>query len=161
MTTVPNSPAAKIVPARISVSFPVAASTAVDTRIDVHMQIHAWPHIMQGHLPECAAAGAPLCWVVAEEKVLVVSGAARARPSLGFTTLEMHPECMGLQRFVGMLAVAKAAAAAKNLPLWRYVGGPGACVLPVPMMNVINGGAHADNPIDVQEFMVMPVGAES
>jgi enolase len=57
------------------------------------------------------------------------------------------------------LAVAKAAAAAKGLPLWRYVGGPGACVLPVPMMNVINGGAHADNPIDVQEFMVMPVGA--
>jgi enolase len=59
------------------------------------------------------------------------------------------------------LAVAKAAAAAKGLPLWRYVGGPGARVLPVPMMNVINGGAHADNPIDVQEFMVMPVGAES
>ncbi len=59
------------------------------------------------------------------------------------------------------LAVAKAAAAALDLPLWRYVGGPGAHVLPVPMMNVINGGAHADNPIDVQEFMVMPVGAES
>src|ERR671911_35541 len=53
----------------------------------------------------------------------------------------------------------KAAACAKGLPLWRYVGGPGACVLPVPMMNVINGGAHADNPIDVQEFMIMPVGA--
>jgi enolase len=59
------------------------------------------------------------------------------------------------------LAVAKAAAAALDLPLWRYVGGPGAHVLPVPMMNVINGGAHADNPIDVQEFMVMPVGAET
>ena len=59
------------------------------------------------------------------------------------------------------LAVAKAAAAATGLPLWRYVGGPAASVLPVPMMNVINGGAHADNPIDVQEFMVMPVGAAS
>ena len=59
------------------------------------------------------------------------------------------------------LAVAKAAAAAVELPLWRYVGGPAARVLPVPLMNVINGGAHADNPIDVQEFMVMPVGAES
>jgi enolase len=59
------------------------------------------------------------------------------------------------------LAVAKAAAAAMELPLWRYVGGPAARVLPVPLMNVINGGAHADNPIDVQEFMVMPVGAES
>ncbi len=69
---------------------------------------------------------------------------------------------LGANAILGVsLAVAKAAAAAKGLPLWRYVGGPGACVLPVPMMNVINGGAHADNPIDVQEFMVMPVGAES
>jgi enolase len=59
------------------------------------------------------------------------------------------------------LAVAKAAAAAVELPLWRYVGGPAARVLPVPMMNVINGGAHADNRIDLQEFMIMPVGAPS
>ena len=69
---------------------------------------------------------------------------------------------LGANAILGVsLAVAKAAAAAKGLPLWRYVGGPAACVLPVPMMNVINGGAHADNPIDVQEFMVMPVGAET
>jgi enolase len=69
---------------------------------------------------------------------------------------------LGANAILGVsLAVAKAAAAAKGLPLWRYVGGPAACVLPVPMMNVINGGAHADNPIDVQEFMVMPVGAAS
>ena len=67
---------------------------------------------------------------------------------------------LGANAILGVsLAVAKAAAAALDLPLWRYVGGPGACMLPVPMMNVINGGAHADNPIDVQEFMVMPVGA--
>ncbi len=59
------------------------------------------------------------------------------------------------------LAVAKAAAAAVGLPLYRYLGGPNAHVLPVPMMNVINGGAHADNSIDMQEFMVMPVGAPS
>jgi enolase len=59
------------------------------------------------------------------------------------------------------LAVAKAAAAARGQPLYRYVGGTSAHVLPVPMMNVINGGAHADNPIDFQEFMVLPVGAES
>ena len=59
------------------------------------------------------------------------------------------------------LAVAKAAAAARGLPLFAYVGGVGAHVLPVPMMNIINGGEHADNPIDVQEFMVMPVGAGS
>jgi enolase len=59
------------------------------------------------------------------------------------------------------LAVAKAAAASVGLPLYRYVGGTAARILPVPMMNIINGGQHADNPIDVQEFMVMPVAAES
>lgn len=57
------------------------------------------------------------------------------------------------------LAVAKAAADASTLPLYRYVGGTQARVLPVPMMNIINGGAHADNPIDFQEFMILPVGA--
>ena len=59
------------------------------------------------------------------------------------------------------LAVAKAAADELGLPLYRYVGGPNAHVLPVPMMNVLNGGVHADNTIDMQEFMVMPVGAPS
>ena len=59
------------------------------------------------------------------------------------------------------LAVARAAAAAAGLPLYRYVGGADAHVLPVPMMNVINGGVHAQNSIDLQEFMVMPVGAET
>jgi len=57
------------------------------------------------------------------------------------------------------LAVAKAAANASGLPLFRYVGGASARTLPVPMMNIVNGGAHADNPIDFQEFMIMPVGA--
>jgi enolase len=57
------------------------------------------------------------------------------------------------------LAVAKAAADSADLPLYRYVGGANARVLPVPMMNIINGGVHADNPIDFQEFMIMPVGA--
>jgi enolase len=59
------------------------------------------------------------------------------------------------------LAVAKAAANARGLPLYSYVGGVSAHVLPVPMMNIINGGEHADNPIDFQEFMIMPVGAET
>jgi len=59
------------------------------------------------------------------------------------------------------LAVAKAAAAELELPLYRYVGGPNAHVLPVPMLNVVNGGVHADNTIDLQEFMIMPVGAAS
>lgn len=67
---------------------------------------------------------------------------------------------LGANAILGVsLAVAKAAAEACNLPLYRYLGGPSARVLPVPMMNVINGGEHADNPIDIQEFMIMPVGA--
>ncbi|WP_428428465.1 phosphopyruvate hydratase [Pararhizobium sp.] len=69
---------------------------------------------------------------------------------------------LGANAILGVsLAVAKAAAEASNLPLFRYVGGPNARLLPVPMMNIINGGAHADNPIDFQEFMILPVGAES
>jgi enolase len=67
---------------------------------------------------------------------------------------------LGANAILGVsLAVAKAAADAKGLPLYRYLGGARAHVLPVPMMNIINGGAHADNPIDIQEFMIMPVGA--
>jgi enolase len=67
---------------------------------------------------------------------------------------------LGANAILGVsLAVAKAAAKAANLPLYRYVGGAAAHVLPVPMMNIVNGGAHADNPIDFQEFMVMPIGA--
>ncbi len=69
---------------------------------------------------------------------------------------------LGANAILGVsLAVAKAAADARGLPLYRYVGGVAAHVLPVPMMNIINGGEHADNPIDFQEFMIMPVGADS
>ena len=69
---------------------------------------------------------------------------------------------LGANAILGVsLAVAKAAAHACGQPLYRYVGGTSARVLPVPMMNIINGGAHADNPIDFQEFMIMPVGAKS
>jgi enolase len=69
---------------------------------------------------------------------------------------------LGANAILGVsLALAKAAATASGLPLYRYVGGPNASVLPVPMMNIINGGEHADNPIDFQEFMIMPVGADS
>ncbi len=67
---------------------------------------------------------------------------------------------LGANAILGVsLAVAKAAAEASGLPLYRYLGGANAHLLPVPMMNIINGGAHADNPIDIQEFMIMPVGA--
>ena len=69
---------------------------------------------------------------------------------------------LGANAILGVsLAVAKAAADASGLPLYRYVGGAMARVLPTPMMNVVNGGVHADNPIDFQEFMIMPVGAPS
>jgi len=69
---------------------------------------------------------------------------------------------LGANAILGVsLALAKAAADEAALPLYRYVGGAFASLLPVPMMNIVNGGAHADNPIDIQEFMVMPVGAET
>src|SRR6185295_16333420 len=69
---------------------------------------------------------------------------------------------LGANAILGVsLAVAKAAAESRELPLYRYLGGTNAHLLPVPMMNIINGGAHADNPIDIQEFMIMPVGAQT
>src|SRR6218665_1106063 len=69
---------------------------------------------------------------------------------------------LGANAILGVsLAVAKAAAESSELPLYKYLGGPNAHILRVPMMNISNGGAHADNPIDMQEFMILPVGAES
>ena len=69
---------------------------------------------------------------------------------------------LGANAILGVsLAIAKAAAEFTSQPLYRYVGGTSARTLPVPMMNIINGGEHADNPIDIQEFMIMPVAAES
>ncbi len=69
---------------------------------------------------------------------------------------------LGANAMLGVsLAVAKAAAQTSGLPLYRYIGGANATILPVPMMNIINGGAHADNPIDIQEFMIMPIAASS
>lgn len=69
---------------------------------------------------------------------------------------------LGANAILGVsLAVAKAAADSADLPLFRYVGGPNAHVLPVPMMNIINGGAHADTGVDIQEFMILPIGAET
>src|SRR5205807_9007189 len=69
---------------------------------------------------------------------------------------------LGANAILGVsLAVAKAGAASRDMPLYRYVGGTSARTLPVPMMNIINGGVHADNPIDFQEFMIMPIGAKT
>ncbi|MBI1376534.1 MAG: phosphopyruvate hydratase [Frankiales bacterium] len=73
-----------------------------------------------------------------------------------------NKERLGANAILGVsLAVAKAASDSAGLPLFRYVGGPNAHVLPVPMMNILNGGAHADSDVDIQEFMVAPIGAES
>jgi enolase len=75
---------------------------------------------------------------------------------------EANKSRLGANAILGVsLAVAKAAAEASNMPLYRYVGGVSARTLPAPMMNIVNGGAHADNPIDIQEFMIMPLGAET
>lgn len=69
---------------------------------------------------------------------------------------------LGANALLGVsLAVAKAAAESLSLPLYRYIGGTQAHILPTPMMNIINGGVHADNPIDFQEFMIIPVGAST
>src|SRR5207244_9311894 len=67
---------------------------------------------------------------------------------------------LGANAILGVsMAVARAAAVAHELPLYRYIGGVKASVLPVPMMNIVNGGAHADNNVDLQEFMIVPAGA--
>jgi enolase len=96
-----------------------------------------------------------LCGLDAEEQIKI----DRAMIALDGTPNKAR---LGANAILGVsLAVAKAAAEAANLSLYRYVGGPKANTLPVPMMNIINGGVHADNPIDFQEFMIMPVGAPS
>jgi enolase len=69
---------------------------------------------------------------------------------------------LGANAMLGVsLAVAKASAMESNMPLYRYIGGAGACLLPVPMMNILNGGSHADNNLDIQEFMIMPIKAHN
>ncbi|HEU0095511.1 MAG TPA: phosphopyruvate hydratase [Rhizomicrobium sp.] len=96
-----------------------------------------------------------LCGMDAEEQIKV----DRTMIALDGTPNKAR---LGANAILGVsLAVAKAAASAANLPLYRYVGGAKANTLPVPMMNIVNGGVHADNPIDFQEFMIMPVGAPS
>src|SRR5436189_1420762 len=89
---------------------------------------------------------------------------ARAQEKIDAKLIELdgspNKKNLGANTLLGAsLATAHAAAAAANVPLFRYLGGPGARVLPVPMMNILNGGAHSDAPIDFQEFMIMPKGA--
>jgi enolase len=101
-----------------------------------------------------------------EIRELLVGREATEQAAIDNALIELdgtaNKERLGANALLGAsLAVARAAADGLGLPLYRYLGGVSATVLPVPMMNVINGGAHADNPIDVQEFMIMPVGADS
>jgi enolase len=94
---------------------------------------------------------------IAGRDVLDQSGLDRALIELDGTPNKSR---LGANAILGVsLAAARAAAAEENQPLWRYLGGESARILPVPMMNVLNGGAHADNSVDFQEFMVVPVGA--
>jgi len=91
---------------------------------------------------------------------------ATEQVGIDMTMIEMdgtpNKSRLGANAILGVsMAVAKAAAEATGQPLYRYIGGTSARLLPVPMMNIINGGEHADNPIDIQEFMIMPVGAEN
>ena len=91
---------------------------------------------------------------------------AAEQPAVDRTLVELdgteNKRRLGANAILGCsLAAAHAAAAEEGLPLWRYLGGDAARVLPVPMMNVLNGGAHADNSVDFQEFMIVPVGAPS
>ncbi|OXM54562.1 phosphopyruvate hydratase [Amycolatopsis alba] len=98
------------------------------------------------------------------EAVVGLDAEAQADVDRALISLDGTPNKarLGANATLGVsLAVAKAAAAAKRLPLYRYVGGVFAHLLPMPMMNIINGGAHADNPIDFQEFMIGPLGAET
>jgi enolase len=96
---------------------------------------------------------------IAGEDVLDQAGLDRRLIDLDGTPNKSR---LGANAILGVsLAAARAAAAEERLPLWRYLGGEAARILPVPMMNVLNGGAHADNSVDFQEFMIVPVGAPS
>ena len=104
--------------------------------------------------------------VITEISEAIVGMDAEDQVAIDAVMLELdgtkNKKRLGANAILGTsLAVAKAAAESRGLPLYRYVGGTSARVLPVPMMNIVNGGAHADNPIDFQEFMIMPIGAAS
>jgi enolase len=113
----------------------------------------------KGVLRAVAAVNGELCDALLGRDALEQQALDRSMIELDGTANKSR---LGANAILGVsLALAKAAAAQLGLPLYRYVGGTSARTLPVPMMNVINGGVHADNPIDLQEFMIMPVGAPS
>ena len=113
----------------------------------------------KGVLEACAAVNGEIA-----EELLGMDATEQVAIDMGMIELDGTPNKsrLGANAILGVsLAVAKAAADFTTQPLYRYIGGTSARVLPVPMMNIINGGEHADNPIDIQEFMIMPVSATS
>lgn len=106
-----------------------------------------------GHVDEelaHAVTGMDVCGQIAIDRTMIRLDGTKSKSKFGANAI-----------LAVSLASAKAAAKALNMPLYRYLGGAGACTLPVPMMNILNGGAHAANNVEIQEFMVMPVGASS
>ena len=115
-------------------------------------------YLGKGVTKAVANVNGEIAQAVAGRDVLDQSGLDRALIDLDGTPNKSR---LGANAILGVsLAAARAAAAEENQPLWRYLGGESARILPVPMMNVLNGGAHADNSVDFQEFMVVPVGAD-
>ena len=116
-------------------------------------------YLGRGVLEACAAVNGEIA-----EEIMGMDATEQVAIDEGMIDLDGTPNKsrLGANAILGVsLAVAKAAADFSSLPLYRYIGGASARVLPVPMMNIINGGEHADNPIDIQEFMIMPVAAET
>ena len=134
---------------------PSGASTGEFEATELRDGGDAW--LGKGVTQAVANVNGEIAAAVAGRDVLDQSGLDTALIELDGTPNKSR---LGANAILGVsLAAARAAAAEENLPLWRYLGGESARILPVPMMNVLNGGAHADNSVDFQEFMVVPVGA--
>ncbi|MDE8345598.1 MAG: phosphopyruvate hydratase [Acidocella sp.] len=129
---------------------------------------HEAVELRDGDMARYGGKGVTKAMAAVEGEILDAIGGMDAEDQIGIDTIMIaldgtpNKSRLGANAILGVsLAMAKAAAADNGMPLYRYVGGVGARVLPVPMMNIVNGGEHADNPIDIQEFMIQPVGAAS
>src|SRR4051812_14372894 len=134
---------------------PSGASTGEFEATELRDGGEAW--LGKGVSQAVANVNSEIAEAVQGKDVLDQAGLDRALIDLDGTPNKSR---LGANAILGVsLAAARAASAEEGLPLWRYLGGESARILPVPMMNVLNGGAHADNSVDFQEFMVVPVGA--
>src|SRR5918992_4270762 len=143
--------------ARGRAAVPSGASTGEFEATELRDGGDAW--LGKGVMKAVANVNGEIASAIAGRDVLDQAGLDRALIELDGTPNKSR---LGANAILGVsLAAARAAPAEENQPLWRYLGGEAAHVLPVPMMNVLNGGAHADNKVDFQEFMIVPVGAPS